>query len=52
MLGSLQQAFKVGDLRQKLLFTLFMILVFRIGAHIPVPGINPEALEQLLKILI
>jgi preprotein translocase subunit SecY len=49
MLGSLQQAFKVGDLRQKLLFTLFMLLVFRIGAHVPVPGINPEALTELLK---
>ncbi len=49
MLGSFSQAFKVGDLRKKLLFTLFMLLVFRIGAHVPVPGINPEALEQLLK---
>lgn len=48
MFGSLQQAFKVGDLRTKLLFTLFMLLVFRIGAHIPVPGINPEAISQLL----
>lgn len=48
MLGSLQQAFKVGDLRQKLLFTLFMLLIFRIGAHIPVPNINADALQQLL----
>lgn len=48
MFGSLQQAFKVGDLRTKLLFTLLMLLVFRIGAHIPVPGINPEAISQLL----
>lgn len=49
MLGSFGQAFKVGDLRRKLLFTLMMIFVFRIGAHIPVPGINPEALQELLK---
>ncbi|NLJ72210.1 MAG: preprotein translocase subunit SecY [Syntrophomonadaceae bacterium] len=49
MLGSFGQAFKVGDLRRKLLFTLMMILVFRIGAHIPVPGINPEAIAQLLS---
>lgn len=49
MLDSFQQAFKVGDLRKKLLFTLLMLLAFRIGAHIPVPGINPEALAQLLK---
>ncbi len=49
MLNSFRQAFKVGDLRKKLLFTLFMLLVFRFGAHIPVPGVLPDALEQLLK---
>lgn len=49
MLGSFGQAFKVGDLRRKLLFTLMMLLVFRVGAHIPVPGINPDALQQLLS---
>ncbi|MGI6413633.1 MAG: preprotein translocase subunit SecY [Syntrophomonadaceae bacterium] len=49
MLGSFQQAFKVGDLKRKLLFTLFMLLVFRFGAHIPVPGITPEAVEELLR---
>jgi len=48
MLGSMQQAWKVSDLRSKLLFTLFMLLVFRIGAYIPVPGIDPTALEKLL----
>lgn len=49
MLDSFQQAFKVGDLRKKLLYTLFMLLVFRIGAHIPVPGIDPSAIEKLLQ---
>lgn len=49
MLSSFQQALKIGDLRSKLLFTLMMLLVFRIGAHIPVPGINPEAIAQLLQ---
>lgn len=49
MLNSFQQALKVGDLRKKLLFTLLMLLVFRIGAHIPVPGINPDAIANLLK---
>lgn len=49
MLGSLQQALKIGDLRTKLLFTLMMLLVFRIGAHIPVPGIDPEAIKQFLS---
>lgn len=49
MIDSLGQAFKVGDLRKKLLFTLLMLLIFRLGAHIPVPGINAEALADLLK---
>ncbi|MEN6351112.1 MAG: preprotein translocase subunit SecY [Syntrophomonas sp.] len=48
MLDSFQHAFKVGDLRKKLLFTLFMMLVFRLGAHIPVPGINADAIQKLL----
>jgi preprotein translocase subunit SecY len=49
MLNSVQKAFKIGDLRSKLLFTLFMLLIFRVGAHIPVPGINAAALQQLLQ---
>ncbi|NLV17817.1 MAG: preprotein translocase subunit SecY [Syntrophomonadaceae bacterium] len=49
MLGSLQQAFKAGDLKNKVLFTLLMFAVFRLGVHIPVPGINPDAMSELLK---
>lgn len=49
MFNSLPQALKVGDLRTKLLFTLMMLLVFRVGAHIPVPAINAEAVAQLLS---
>ncbi|NLB19109.1 MAG: preprotein translocase subunit SecY [Syntrophomonadaceae bacterium] len=48
MLGSLQQAFKAGDLKNKVLFTLLMFFVFRLGVHIPVPGINPGAMSELL----
>lgn len=49
MLSALQNAFKVGELRQKLLFTLAMLLVFRFGAHVPVPGIDAQALERLFQ---
>lgn len=49
MLGSVQKAFNTGDLRNKVLFTLLMLLVFRLGAHIPVPGINADALAKLLS---
>lgn len=48
MLNSLKTAFKLEELRNKLLFTLAMIFLFRVGAHIPVPGVNPEAFADLL----
>jgi len=37
--------FKVADLRNKILFTLFVLLIYRIGAFIPVPGVNTELLK-------
>ena len=39
--------FKVPDLRNKILFTLLMILVYRFGAHIPVPGVDLTAVKTL-----
>lgn len=47
MLKTLRNAWKIPDLRKKMLFTLAMLFVFRLGAHIPVPGINNDALRQL-----
>lgn len=40
-------AFKIPDLRRKLLFTLGMLAVFRLFAHVPIPGVNVEGLRQL-----
>ncbi len=40
---------KYGDLRRRLVFLLLALVVYRLGAHIPVPGINPEQLQQLFK---
>ena len=40
MLSTLRNALKVEDVRKKIIFTLMMFLVFRIGAHIPVPNID------------
>ncbi len=40
---------KYGDLRRRLIFLLLALVVYRIGAHIPVPGINPEQLKQLFQ---
>jgi len=40
---------KMGDLKRRLLFLLGALIVFRIGAHIPVPGIDPVALAELFN---
>lgn len=48
MIETLIRAWKVPELRKKIIFTLLMFLVFRLGAHIPVPGVQSEALEKLL----
>ncbi len=40
---------KFGDLRRRLVFLLLALVVYRIGAHIPVPGINPDQLRQLFS---
>src|SRR6478735_4971804 len=45
----MKNMFKVPDLRNKILFTLFMILLYRLGSHIPVPGIDVNALKELQK---
>ena len=48
MLQAVFNAFKIPDLRRKILFTLAMLIVFRIVAHIPVPGVDRAALADLL----
>ena len=40
---------KFGDLRRRLVFLLLALVVYRIGAHIPVPGVDPEQLKQLFN---
>jgi len=40
---------KFGDLRRRLVFLLLALVVYRVGAHIPVPGIDPNQLQQLFK---
>jgi preprotein translocase subunit SecY len=46
---SLAKTGKFGDLRRRLVFLLLALVVYRVGAHIPVPGIDPAQLEQLFK---
>ncbi|MBL8362003.1 MAG: preprotein translocase subunit SecY [Rubrivivax sp.] len=46
---SLARSGKFGDLRRRIIFLLLALVVYRIGAHIPVPGIDPNQLQQLFK---
>ena len=47
--SALPKTDKYGDLRRRLIFLLLALVVYRIGTHIPVPGINPDQLTQLFK---
>ena len=46
MFQTLRNAWKIADLRHKILYTLFIILIFRIGSAITVPFVDPEVLQQ------
>ena len=47
--ASTGKADKYGDLRRRLVFLLLALVVYRLGAHIPVPGIDPAQLQQLFS---
>ncbi len=47
--AQLAKSGKFGDLRRRLVFLLLALVVYRIGAHIPVPGIDPTQLQQLFQ---
>ncbi|HEX2241116.1 MAG TPA: preprotein translocase subunit SecY [Actinomycetota bacterium] len=49
MLGAFINAFKVPDLRKKILFTLLIIGVYRFGAHVPTPGIDVERAQEFAR---
>jgi preprotein translocase subunit SecY len=49
VLASLRNMFKVPDLRNKILFTLLIIAVYRFGSHIPTPGVDFQAVQDLEK---
>ncbi|BAP85115.1 preprotein translocase subunit SecY [Paucilactobacillus hokkaidonensis JCM 18461] len=47
MFTTINNAFKVKDIRKKIMFTLFVLVVYRLGAYITVPGINAAALQEV-----
>ncbi len=49
MLETLRDALKTQEMRKKIIFTLVMFLIFRIGSHIPVPGIDKAQIAALIE---
>ncbi|MCR4436242.1 MAG: preprotein translocase subunit SecY [Clostridiales bacterium] len=49
MLETIRNAWKIPDLRKKILFTVAMLLIYRIGSHIPVPGLDPNEFRKLVE---
>jgi preprotein translocase subunit SecY len=48
MIQALRNAMTLPDLRRKLLYTLLILVIYRMAAHVPVPGVDQAALQQLL----
>ncbi len=40
---------KAKDLQRRILYTLLVLVVYRFGTYVPLPGINPQALQQLIQ---
>ncbi len=49
MFQAVRSAFQLPDLRKKILFTLMILLLYRLASHVPVPGVNQTALNQLFN---
>jgi preprotein translocase subunit SecY len=49
LLQSVLNAFRLPDLRRKLLFTLLILVIYRLAAHVPLPGVNRAALDYLFQ---
>jgi len=49
LLGTFANIFRVPDLRKKVLVTLFMIMIFRVGTYVPLPGVNTRSVQQIVE---
>src|SRR3954449_12079782 len=49
MLSTILSAFTVADIRKKLAFTALLLLLYRLGSHVPVPGVNTQAVDDIQK---
>src|SRR5947199_6876637 len=46
MFKTLVNIFRIPELRSKVLFTLFMLMIYRAGYHVPIPGVNQEGMRE------
>src|SRR5215208_4121859 len=49
MFNTLANVFRIPELRNKVLFTIFMLMIYRVGYHVPIPGVDQTNFEQLQK---
>ena len=49
MLETVRNAFKIKDIRKKLIYTFFMLIVIRIGSQLPIPGVNGRVFSEWFK---
>ncbi|CAG0932283.1 partial Protein translocase subunit SecY, partial [Planctomycetaceae bacterium] len=49
MIQAVRSAFALPDLRKKILFTLLILVIYRVASHIPVPGVDQAALDSLFN---
>lgn len=49
MLSTLRNAWRIPDIRKRILFTLLMLLIFRLGSSIPVPGMNKAVIKEIFE---
>ena len=49
MFEKLANVFRIPDLRKRIMFTLGLLAVYRLGGHIPTPGINADLLQQFFE---
>jgi preprotein translocase subunit SecY len=49
MIETFENVFKIPELRKRILFTLAILVVYRVGGHVPTPGIDPQALGEFFR---
>ena len=49
MVEYIKQLLSIEDFKKKFPYTLFMLAIYRFGSHIPLPGINTDALQEFFK---